>query len=192
MRRSRDGGGIRLSCSHVSQSDTRSVSWQEIAANLFPDNVFQVVSGIQPQISRAKPGPARAADRASAGTRARVPTRTPNPELLAPQTRASARTASQPRTPVTKLGTARAADHASAGTPSGGPDPRAKPGVARAADHASTRTPSHPKPADPRAASTSSTTRTPPSWWASGPTTTPSTSRAWTLRRRPSTCGATI
>lgn len=48
MRRSRDGGGIRLSCSHVSQSDTRSVGWQEVVAHLFLDNVFQVVSGSQP------------------------------------------------------------------------------------------------------------------------------------------------
>lgn len=43
MRRSRDGGGIRLSCSHVSQSDTPSRSWQVLTVNLFRDSVFQVV-----------------------------------------------------------------------------------------------------------------------------------------------------
>lgn len=43
MRRSRDGGGIRLSCSHVSQSDTPSRSWQVLSANLFRDSVFEVV-----------------------------------------------------------------------------------------------------------------------------------------------------
>ena len=54
MRRSRDGGGIRLSCSHVSQSDTRSLSWQGLAANLFRDSVFQLVSEISTPRPRAQ------------------------------------------------------------------------------------------------------------------------------------------
>lgn len=154
MRRSRDGGGIRLSCSHVSQTDTRSRSWQVLAANLLRDSVFQVVRceltpvrhlalefaqgtracppgrpsvgqyGAWPRIALAELGDALAADRALA----RNPSGQPGPR--------------------TKLGAARPVDRALAGIASDLRIAHTKPAPARPADRASTRSPSerHPRP----------------------------------------------
>ena len=124
MRRSRDGGGIRLSCSHVSQSDTRSRSWQVLAANLFLDSAFRVV------MCELTPLCHLALEFAH-GTRS----------LLARQTERwpVRRAASALRPP--ELGDARSAGLALARNPSGPPGPHTKPGAARATDRASTRSP---------------------------------------------------
>lgn len=109
MRRSRDGGGIRLSCSHVSQSDTRSRSWQVLAANLFRHSMFRVELhrstspaelGSHPprQTARLPVRCAASASRSlnpatlmlqterSPGSRANSASRSPNPETLTLQT----------------------------------------------------------------------------------------------------------